>query len=112
MKLCYTCMTYKDLEEFKFTEVDPLRQVCNACKGKDNSEERAVYIERKILEGLVDGVESALREVYMIIGEVLNKHLEMKGDIRIKLLDAIDKSELALKLNDSLKEMIRDKSNG
>jgi hypothetical protein len=105
-------MVYREIEDFKFTEDDPLQQVCTVCKSKDTSEERAVYVERKILEGLVDGVESALREVYTLIGEVLNKHLEMKGDIRIKLLDAIDKSELALRLNDSLKEMIRDKSNG
>jgi hypothetical protein len=105
-------MVYREIEDFKFTEDDPLQQVCTVCKSKDTSEERAVYVERKILEGLVDGVESALREVYTLIGEVLNKHLEMKGDIRIKLLDAIDKSELALRLNDSLKEMIRDRSNG
>jgi hypothetical protein len=38
MKLCYKCMAYREIEEFKFTEDDPLRQVCNECKANANSE--------------------------------------------------------------------------
>jgi predicted Fe-S protein YdhL (DUF1289 family) len=38
MKLCYGCMTYREIDEFKFTEDDPLRQVCNECKANANDE--------------------------------------------------------------------------
>jgi hypothetical protein len=37
MKLCYTCMAYREIAEFKFTEDDPFRQICNECKANANA---------------------------------------------------------------------------